>query len=516
MIPATPKATETGRLNARSLGWLRFIWEKATTVDDWSDEGVPHPWWDRYSQPPMCAFPRFDVAEMAYVLPMMLEATPAWREVYVRVLDELTWRYVSFWGAVDWNTLIGPDPGVDRYPPEWLALVPEDLRGRYALPGWTGNGIEPWGLQPDPVGCDGNLFYRGWLNLLLGIRQYVSGRRAEDESFEVSGYQNRRFTWTHERIARFISAQMAARPQGPHCENTKIWPFCVSAAGLGLRLYDALLGTSLTAPFFDWIEFAKRHYMGRTRKGDLEWFALFYDPIEQKGYAPPGPVSAYAAIAVLHYLFPQDPMFCADLYEMAMRRLRWNDPSVPLLQLVDDPLLLSTALWMAREVGDDITERRIREITETAWAPRFFGEDGSRFAFWPSPAGRWPRGQLNATMMMTECAPPGAWSRVFRSPATAMHEQPTVTGVDYPRLGLRRARNDPATGTLELETYAATPSVRGARSSFRVERLPHTRVSLFVDGAPHPGIKVVGPHEVEISVDVDDHEITLSYGRTSS
>ena len=53
------------------------MWDKATTDDDWSDQGEPHQWWDRYSEPPMCAFPRFDIAEMAYVLPMMLEATPA-------------------------------------------------------------------------------------------------------------------------------------------------------------------------------------------------------------------------------------------------------------------------------------------------------------------------------------------------------------------------------------------------------------------------------------------------------
>ena len=28
---------------------------------------------------------------------------------------------------------------------------------------------------------------------------------------------------------------------GPHCENTKAWPFCLSAAGLGLMMYDKFL-----------------------------------------------------------------------------------------------------------------------------------------------------------------------------------------------------------------------------------------------------------------------------------
>ena len=30
-------------LNDRAVGWLRFLWEKATTPDDWSRWGMPHP-----------------------------------------------------------------------------------------------------------------------------------------------------------------------------------------------------------------------------------------------------------------------------------------------------------------------------------------------------------------------------------------------------------------------------------------------------------------------------------------
>jgi hypothetical protein len=48
------------------------------------------------------------------------------------------------------------------------------------------------------------------------MRRYVSGKAYQDEQFNVTGYQNRQFVWTHARIAALISAQMAARPQGPH------------------------------------------------------------------------------------------------------------------------------------------------------------------------------------------------------------------------------------------------------------------------------------------------------------
>ncbi len=508
----TSTTTSAAGLNDRSLGWLRFMWDKATTDDDWSDRGEPHAWWDRYTSPPMCAFPRFDLAEMGYVLPMMLEATPAWREGYTHILDELARRYVTFWGGIDWNTLIGPDPNVDKYPPEWLAVVPEHLRGRYSLPGWTGNGIEPWGLQPDPVGSDGNLFYRGWLNLLLSMRHYVSGQPAHTTPFEVSGYQNRRFTWTHQRIAHFISDQLRARPQGAHCENTKIWPMCMSAAGLGLKLYDSLMQTSVNEPFLDWIAFAKKHYMGRDRKGRIDWVAFYYDPIENVTMTFPGRVNGYSALTLLHYVYPQDPQLGIDLYESGMRQLGWNNPKVPVIQLANDPQMLSIALWMAREIGDTTSWERLRSVSERQFGPKHFGEDNSRFAYTPVASEPWPRGQFNATMMMIECAAPGAWSRVFTSPNTTMYGQPTVRELDYPLIGIRRTHNDIEGRALEIDTFAATPSRRGAPTTFTIDNLPHdATISLEVDDRSCGTWRRSGPRAVGIDLDVDTHRIRLTY-----
>ena len=48
-----------------------------------------------------------------------------------------------------------------------MATLPPNLRGNYNRFGWTANGTEPWGLQKDPIGADGYLFFRGWFHLLL-------------------------------------------------------------------------------------------------------------------------------------------------------------------------------------------------------------------------------------------------------------------------------------------------------------------------------------------------------------
>ena len=499
------------RLNDRALGWLRYIWDKATTPDDWSDRGEPHPWWDRYTAPPMCSFPRFDLPFMAYVLPGMTEATPAWREAYVRIADELVRRHRSFWASIDWNTLIGPDPGVDRYPPEMLAFIPEKLRGCYAAPGWTGNGIEPWGLQPDPIGADGNLFNRGWFNLLLGMRRYVSGKADQDTPFDVTGYQNRQFTWTHARMAALISAQMAARPQGPHCENTKIWPFCVSSAGLGLRLYDALLGTKLHAPFPRWVDYCREHYM-KVDGDTLTWFLWYYDPIEERAVTFPEKTTAYSALTPMIYLYPQDRAFTEQLYTLSMRLLEWDNPKLPVIDIMNRPLNLATALLMAREYGDSMTEGRLRAYVETELEPRFFGAENDRFAFWLGAETEWPRGQVNAILMLSECCAPGAWWRVFNEPNLKMHNEPTVCDVDYPNLGIRRAQNDMARGVLDIETIAATPSRRGTATQFTVQGLPAPAdVVVTLNDQKFTRWHVNATNTIRIETDVDEHNFHIAF-----
>ena len=76
----------------------------------------------------------------------------------------------------------------------------------------------------DPIGADGNLFYRGWMLVVMGLYGYVSGDDKCNRPFDVTRDGENNFTWTYSRIAQHLFDQMTARPQGCHCENTKIWP----------------------------------------------------------------------------------------------------------------------------------------------------------------------------------------------------------------------------------------------------------------------------------------------------
>lgn len=499
------------QLSQRTCGWLRYIWDKATTPDDWSSGGEPHPWWDRSSTAPMCAFPRFDLAETAYILPLLADQTPAWREVYTRIADELVGRHTTFWAAIDWLTLIGHAPRPDEYPPEWLAWLPPHLQGRYDPPGWTANGVEPWGLQPDPIGADGNLFFRGFFNLLLSIYRYVAGEAKWESPFRVVGYREQTFEWTHRRIAEFMHLQWKDRPQGPHCENTKIWPFCLSAAGLGLQLCDRTTGSQFHGVSGDWMEYAKKHYMKVDRKGRITSFPLYYDPLQETICAFPNEATGLGTIAITPYVLPQHREFGEFLYRESVRMLGWGDSGKRLHPIAPDPRFLMIGLLMARELGDATTETRLREYVESRYEPRWFGDEGTRFGWWFGTNEPYPRGQLSALMMLGEAGEAGDWTRVFQDHGQRRRfAEPTVEGVDYPNVGLNRAWNDPKDGVLHVATFAATPSKRRTPTAFRVTKLPSTgTVAVYRDEVSYPRWHASGTDTIEIQTEVGEQTFRI-------
>ena len=181
-LPRSPPST-TG-LSLRARGWLHHLWRKATEPhgsgkkDDWSPSGEPYEWWDKRTGAPMNSFPRFDLHESSYAVALMSERTPAWREVYVNIMDGLASRYITHWAAVDFLNQLGPDPSRSSYPSFWRGrFVFDELWGDYDAPGWTANGCRKdlVGAEADPIQARAMLFFKGWLTLVMSIRGQVSG-----------------------------------------------------------------------------------------------------------------------------------------------------------------------------------------------------------------------------------------------------------------------------------------------------------------------------------------------------
>jgi len=467
----------------------------------------------------MLSFPRFDLSESSYALLLMGRKTPAWREVYTTILDELVRRHTTHWAAVDWITTIGPDPDRARYPNRYKNLIPKDLWGEYDVPGWTANGVEPWGLQPDPIGSDGNLFFRGFFTLLLAIHRAVSGESTWEKPFEVTGLEDRTFPWTHSQIANFLFEQWTENPEGPHCENTKVWPFCLSGAGLGLQLTDMTTGSNTHGIYDQWLEETfKSRFLKFDRRGNLKSVGLYHDPLLNRTHMGP---RAFG-LAPAFYVLPQNREMAEFLYRNAVASVGWNRWWLPVLGPTSQPRMFSIALLLAREFGDQTTERRLTRKLGSFENGRFFSSESEdskdEFGYFFKFDEKYPRGQESALLMLRELLDgEGEWSRAFNESDAEKFIAPTVVNVEYPKMGLSCAANNTSTATLGLETYVATTNAARAKTRFQITQLPDTSiVSVLRDGQSYENWSVVDSDTIEINTQVAEHRYEIFTGYRSA
>ena len=143
------------------------------------------------------------------------DITPAWSEAYEAILNGLSERYVTFWGAVDWMTQFGHDEdNRESYPEQFKGrLIPEALFGRYDMPGWVGNGVTRSSMDTtrdvdrDPISADAMLFYKGWLTLVLGIRQRVCANVLPLTWTSLDKTKSSTTTWNYDSVSRKLASQ---------------------------------------------------------------------------------------------------------------------------------------------------------------------------------------------------------------------------------------------------------------------------------------------------------------------
>ena len=504
-------STSHPELNLRAQGWLNFLYLKATTPDDWSEDGSPNDWWDQISTAPMCAFPRFDLQESTYAIGLMADRTPAWREVYSEILDEIAERSITYWAAVDWLSQFGHDPDRKNYPETWKGtLIPEEFWGEYDAPGWTANGVAPWGFYADPIGADGNLFFKGWLNLTQSMHTYVSGYDKWSSPFSVAGAYNSRFEWTQHQLADHLHQQWAKTPMGPHCENTKAWPFCLSAAGLGLMMYDKIFDNNFHSSYSNWLSFTKDKYYGFDKNGSLEWVTMYFDEINDHHHR----TAPTHGLAVAFYAKPQDPQFAELLYRGAINFLGWDNPSIPITnQFMPDPRMFALGLTMSKEFDDQITHERLRKYAEENFEPQYFGLNDSQFGFWFNLGEKWPRGQLSALAMCAEVCEPEAWEGLFNKPNLTKFYSPSIQGVDFPSVFIEKAFHEDQRGKLHFSIADGDKTKTNEKTEIEVFNLPDAnKVLVFCDGKEFNDYDIIDTTKISIKTDVRKHNFEIDTG----
>lgn len=269
------------------------------------------------------------------------------------------------------------------------------------------------------------------------------------------------------------------------------------------------LGSNTNGAAQKWIENSmKPKYVRRNKDNAVKAVTFFYDPELKID------VSFNSAVGLMNawYMVPQDPKLAHDMYEGV--KVEFPGYFNGTAKLLPGFALNIIALLMAQEFGDDeaamVLRRRIEQIAE----PRYFGD--GEFGYFFNFKELWPRGQISALLVCAEVLGKGQWQSVFnKTPEqhAARLSEPTVEGVDFPSLGISKAKNDLSEGVLHIETYAATPSQAKRKTTFRIVNLPtRSAVSVSCDGSPHPDWRSLGDRSIEITTDIGDHAFVVHTG----
>jgi len=157
------------------------------------------------------------------------------------------------------------------------------------------------------------------------------------------------------------------------------------------------------------------------------------------------------------------------MYTAAVDAAGWNDPSKP---VAGGGRGLAMGLVMAQELGDQITEVRLRDAVESRCEPRFFGADDDEFGWYFGLGEDWPRGQLSAYTMLAEIGSEGSWWRIFNRPNLGKFDEPTIEGVDFPRIALSEARWDGK--ALHVAAHPQNAGIAGSRTTVRLTNITGT------------------------------------------
>jgi len=193
---------------------------------------------------------------------------------------------------------------------------------------------------------------------------------------------------------------------------------------------------------------------------------LYYDPVvdEHVGRGPMG------IIAPTWYFAPQRPAVAQAGWRTAalVNGILGDGPITGL----DEPARATMVLQFSGEFADADTKARIWDAADEHIEPSWDRTTGE-FTLGFGLGEEHPRGQFNARAMAGWVCTPGAWSRIFNEPNMAKFDEPTVEGVDFPRVALSEARWDGK--ALHLAAHPCNAQVAGTRTTVRITNIASTK-----------------------------------------
>lgn len=136
---------------------------------------------------------------------------------------------------------------------------------------------------------------------------------------------------------------------------------------------------------------------------------------------------------------------------------------------LDDPQAGPMLLWQAGEFASPEVKAKLWAAADEQTQPHWDTQRGE-FTMGFGLDEPHPRGQINARAMAGWVCCPGAWSAIFNEPNLTKFDEPTVSGVDFPRVAMSEARWDGS--ALHLAAHPQNDDVRGSTTEVTISGLP--------------------------------------------
>jgi hypothetical protein len=547
-------------LSDDALGALKLAHRWANVDDDWTKDGQVAPCWDRWTGWPYMAKLTYDLTYIIRVMGKYSQEIPAWREAVGEIAELCLNRMFQYGAFHDWVEQAGLDPNASRYPYLYYKhTIPRGYAGVYNAPGYCGNGLAtamaglfqsfgwasadnfegkpPYVYQhspgvgrkynPDPVYANGssNMMYKGYMMEQFAQVKHITGTTRYDGKQKLVYDEEIQYEYSPEDIASIMAQQLlggfdengSSLRMGIDCEVGKVFPICVSVAGLGMELWDKLNGTNHTAAYLDWLDFGAKNWIagGSDPKGPIEWCVPYYDrDLNYSMNLPEHQVPLFWTQTALQ-ISVHDRAFAERIYEGAIRKAHIEPDGATRIivgaefvgpMILDDIWGQSAALACAHEFGDWDRFEALKLHTEKAYG--LTRKDGE--AYYTCGLNEpWPRGIPNHVMQLTWAGEPGSFKKMYSEPNTAKFSQPTVERVNFPRMTLRQATVDQA-GTLHVATETGTPGAARKATKFRVTQLrPGATREVTLNGQSFTDFTEISPSEIEISTKIGPRYFTI-------
>jgi hypothetical protein len=174
-----------------------------------------------------------------------------------------------------------------------------------------------------------------------------------------------------------------------------------------------------------------------------------------------------------------------------------------------DPARATTLLQMSGEFADQKTKARIWAAAESHIEPTWDRERGE-FTLGYGFNEAHPRGQMNARTMAGWVCTPGAWSRIFNAPNLTKFDEPTVRGVDFPRVAMSQAFWDGE--ALHLAAQPQNAATYGHTTSLKVTNIDMTKRWVMIQANGDQIVLEGDGEHLAVQVVADNRSVTIRQG----